>query len=347
MSSSSDNMKIDFVLPWLDGNDPVWLAQKDEALKQFQLHKKTGDDANTDCRYREMGLLRYWFRAVETYAPWVNKVFLVTCGQKPEWLNVNHPKLVQVDHKDFIPAEYLPTFNSITIENNLHRIPELSEHFVLFNDDFFLLRPVLPEDFFRKGNPVIPCNMNICRYYGNNHWSKVCANVYCTVNNYHDIKKAIWDNRRKWFSISALGASTALKNCVRYMINKTFSINGFDHLAYAHLKSTMDEVWSVCPDILDASCRSRFRSDIQVNHWLFMAWNLVKGRFFPVREGKRGRMIRLNSETIYDVKDIIERQRMSQLCINDSFDNENPEYLFREIANTFSRILPEKSGFEL
>jgi hypothetical protein len=59
---------------------------------------------------------------VEKYAPWVNRVFFITCGQCPPWLNRNHPKLRLVDHKDFIPLEYLPTFNSMTIELNLHRI---------------------------------------------------------------------------------------------------------------------------------------------------------------------------------------------------------------------------------
>lgn len=56
-------------------------------------------------------------------------------GQKPERLNENHPKLVLMNHKDYIPSDYLPTFNSQTIKLNLHRIPDLSEKFVLFIDD--------------------------------------------------------------------------------------------------------------------------------------------------------------------------------------------------------------------
>ena len=135
--------KIDFVLLWVDDNDPVWLEQKNHYLKQEK--ELSHSDANSDCRYREHGLLRYWFRAVEQFTPWVNKVFFVTCGQKPEWLDESHSKLCLVNHKDYIPAEYLPTFHSNTIELNLHRIDNLSEHFVLFNDAlrFYKIRAYL------------------------------------------------------------------------------------------------------------------------------------------------------------------------------------------------------------
>ena len=85
-----------------------------------------------------MNIFRYWFRAVERYAPWVNKVFLVTNGKFPDWINPDNPKLVLVKHDDYIPEEYLPTFNSCAIELHLHRIKDLSEHFVYFNDDTML-----------------------------------------------------------------------------------------------------------------------------------------------------------------------------------------------------------------
>ncbi len=144
-----DMQKIDFVLPWVDGSDKDWLALKYKYLESAN-SISNNPEANADNRYRDYGLLRYWFRAVERFAPWVNRVFFVTCGQKPDWLDESHPKLRLVNHKDYIPTDYLPTFQSNTIELNLHRIPDLSEQFVLFNDDTFLLRPVKPEFFFPK-----------------------------------------------------------------------------------------------------------------------------------------------------------------------------------------------------
>ncbi len=136
---------IDFVVTWVDGSDPTWCEQRDFYAKELG-RASTADSG--DPRFRDWDIFRYWFRAVEQYAPWVHNVYLVTCGHVPEWLKTDAPKLKVVKHTDFIPEEYLPTFSSITIELNLHRIKDLSEHFVYFNDDMFLNQSVIPEDFF-------------------------------------------------------------------------------------------------------------------------------------------------------------------------------------------------------
>lgn len=138
----SEKADIDFVILWVDDQDPIWIEDKNKYKGQ------QGNHTNNEVRYRDWQNLKYWFRAVEKYAPWVGKIHFVTCGQKPEWLNINHPKLNLVDHKDYIDEKYLPTFSSHVIELNLHRIPDLTEKFVYFNDDMFLNDYVKPEDFF-------------------------------------------------------------------------------------------------------------------------------------------------------------------------------------------------------
>ncbi len=100
-----------------------------------------------------MGVFNYWFRCVEKYAPWVRKIHLVTCGQIPSWIDTKNKKLNIVFHKDFIPEEYLPTFNSNAIELNIHRIKGLSNKFVLFNDDTFITSPLKETFYFENGEP--------------------------------------------------------------------------------------------------------------------------------------------------------------------------------------------------
>ena len=56
-----------------------------------------------DIRYRDWDNLQFWFRGVEKFAPWVNKIHFVTYGHLPKWLNVNNKKLNIVNHKDFMP----------------------------------------------------------------------------------------------------------------------------------------------------------------------------------------------------------------------------------------------------
>ena len=142
--------KIDFVLAWVDGADKEWLAER----RKYNPAK--GAD-NSAARYRDWENLQYWFRGVEKFAPWVNRIYFVTCGHIPPWLNTSHPKLKLIRHSDYMKPEYLPTFNINSIELNFHRIPELSEQFVYFNDDMFLLKSVKEEDFFKDGLPRDCC----------------------------------------------------------------------------------------------------------------------------------------------------------------------------------------------
>ena len=103
------NNAIDFVIPWVDGSDPAWIKEK-----QLYSNNIQKEDDGREIRFRDWGTLKYWFRGVERYAPWVRKIHFVTWGHLPEWLNTNTPKLHIVNHRDYIPAEYLPTFNSMT-----------------------------------------------------------------------------------------------------------------------------------------------------------------------------------------------------------------------------------------
>ena len=294
-----------------------------------------------------MGLLKYWFRSVEKFAPWVNKVFFVTCGQKPDWLNAAHPKLVLVNHNEYIPREYLPTFSSIPIELNLHRISELSEHFVLFNDDVFLIRPVSPEFYFHDGLPVLPADLTPCDYFGFNNWSFTCFNVYCVLNDHFNLYDAIWKNRDKWFCIKELGIKQALKNLACLKLNRTMGFRGFEHLSIAHLKSTFRQVWETCPDLMDSKSRQAFRTNDQINHWLFDIWNQAKGAFFPGRPYSHGSHFNISSGQLDEICSLIRSQALPQLCLNDSAQNDNPEKCFAEIRQALGAILPEKSAFEL
>jgi hypothetical protein len=99
-------------------------------------------------RYRDGGELRFALRALERHAPWIGRVFLVTSGQRPRWLDTAAPGLTLVTHDQIFPdPAHLPTFNSCAIEMHLHRIPGLAPRFIYFNDDFFLGNQVGPDDF--------------------------------------------------------------------------------------------------------------------------------------------------------------------------------------------------------
>jgi hypothetical protein len=134
---------IDFIIPWVDSSDPGW-------RKEFNEYKRIKEHDADKSNFRNWDNFHYWFRGVEKFAPWVNKIHFVTWGHLPKWLNPEHPKLNIINHEDYIPSEYLPTFSPQTIELNFHRIKKLSNEYVYFNDDTFLIDHVKKDDFFKK-----------------------------------------------------------------------------------------------------------------------------------------------------------------------------------------------------
>ena len=146
-------MDIDLVYLWVDGNDPEWLARKNAFLPA---DKQVDPQAAGECRYAENDELRYSLRSVELYAPWVRRIYIVTDDQTPAWLDTSNPRIRVVSHREIMPAEILPVFNSTVIELFLARIPGLSEHFLYANDDMFFSAPVDPGFFFdARGLPIV------------------------------------------------------------------------------------------------------------------------------------------------------------------------------------------------
>lgn len=328
------NNAIDFVIPWVDGSDPAWIKEK-----QLYSNNIQKEDDGRDIRFRDWGTLKYWFRGVERYAPWVRKIHFVTWGHLPEWLNTNTPKLHIVNHRDYIPAEYLPTFNSHVIELNMHRIPDLSEQFVYFNDDIFILRSMKQEDFFRGDLPCDICVANaITPRLG--EFSSILLQTTSYINKNFNKRKDMVKHFTKWYSIK-----------YRHLLVRTICLapwtfyTGFfnHHLAVAYKKETLEEVWKKEPDILMQTCLHKFRNDMDVNQYIFRYWRLAQGDFVPHKI--LGTYINMNDNNERILRAIKKRQ-YKLLCINDK----ESDYIFetekRKLIEAFENIFSEKSEFE-
>jgi SAM-dependent methyltransferase len=134
---------IDAVYLWVDGADPAF----QQALQQHR-GEAVDREAADPRRFRDSGELRYSLRSLERYAPWIRHVYLVTNGQVPSWLDRTSSRCTIISHEAIFPdRRHLPTFNSNAIEQHLHRIPGLSPRFLYLNDDVFLGRPTIMDDF--------------------------------------------------------------------------------------------------------------------------------------------------------------------------------------------------------
>lgn len=330
----SINKQIDFVIPWVDGGDPEWIKQK-----EFYSEKRLSEEDAREIRFREWGTLRYWFRGVEQFAPWVNRIHFITWGHLPEWLNTEHPKLHIVNHKDYIPPQYLPTFSSHTIELNMHRIPGLSEQFVYFNDDIFILRPLEPTDFFVEGLPCDICVANaITPRLG--EFSPILLQTMSYINKHFNKRADIRKNFWKWFS-PKYGALLLRTLCLLPWTYHTGFYN--HHLAVPYLKKTLDTVWNEEPEILNRTCMNRFRNDQDVNQYIFRYWRLASGEFVPHKVLGRYENMGDENEKIFQM---IKSSSSKMMCINDRECSLNFDIEKMKLSEAFETVFPNKSTFE-
>ena len=328
---------IDFVIPWVDGSDPEWQNER-ARWKEEETESVHSFD------YCDWGLLPYWFRSIEKNAPWVRRIHFITCGQLPDWLDTGHPKLHIVRHSDYIPAQYLPTFSSHVIELNLHRIPELSEQFIYFNDDTFLLNPVMPTDFFRNGKPCDSALMSPVVAANRETVAILQLHVSAILNEHFNKKEVIRKNRLQWYNLKY-----GLRGLLNYFFIPWPYFPGFyeQHLAASYLKSTFEEVWKTEYEALDQTCRHRFRNYREdVNQYLIKEWQLAKGDFHPRKTGF-GRFLSVNKSDDAASACALLRSKIKSICINDHLEGDDVTDAIRQIKIGFQERFPEKSSFEL
>ena len=329
--------KIDFVLTWLDDSDAFWLKQKEK------YDTGSENDSNSCVRYRDWGLLKYWFRATEENAPWVNRIFFVTCGQKPDWLKVDNPKLVLVDHEDYIPHDALPTFNSNVIELYFNRIKGLNEQFVYFNDDVFLNAKVKSADFFKEGLPVDKLAFNAVSAKSENRIIEhtILNNLELLSRDFS--KKEI--TKRMWAKIYSLkNRSGAVKSLLLAPWSNFTGIENH-HSAQPFLKSSYDAVWRKYNKWLLGMNNNKFRTKDDYSWWVVRYYQLFAGKYYP--SSLRDRKFYNISSDLEQVVSDIGRKKHKIICINDSDNNSAYEADRARLIKALEKRYPKKSSFEV
>ena len=320
-SSEQVDFPIDVVYTWVDGADPRWQRAKAEALHAADAEAFI-QDAVDEARFADNEELRYSLRSLEQYAPWVRKIWIVTAGQTPAWLDTDNPRVEIVDHRQIWPdASDLPAFNSHAIEANLHRIPGLAEHFLYFNDDFLLARPVNPEHFF-FGNGIGKF------FYSRAHVDLMDVSPEDNVS-----------------TIAAKNARDLLQDAGGHVFSRKFF-----HTPSPLRKSVLLEAEQAFPEAFSETRSARFRqqSDIAAAGSFYFQYAFSKGEAVPSRiaydyidpataDGRR----RFAAVTAH--------HNLDTIVVNDGSTKESPEerkVTSRFIRATLARFLPVPSVFE-
>ena len=285
----SQPLDIDFVYLWVDGNDP----EQQESLRRAKarLGKETSPLSSLSCRFVDNQELRFSLRSLMANAPWIRKIHIVTNGQVPSWLDTEHPKIQMVFHKDIMPADALPTFNSEAIETCLSNIPDLTEHFLYGNDDCFIGRPTGPDFFFtEKGLPIV---------YGVKH---------------------------SWKQKDTHGLSLYLKNiyystCLfKERMGREFSFLP-SHNISPYRKSWLKACQQKFAPQFEVTCRQKFRAEKSVSRIILDYWALACGGS-PYKEIdrdiKRGEILRSPLLSPQELRESFSSVRPVLFCINDN-----------------------------
>ena len=330
-------MDIDFVITWVDGGDPDWLAEKAKYAPD------TGND-DRPVRYREWGLLPYWFRGVEKNAPWVRKIHFVTWGHLPPWLDTSNPKLHIVNHRDFIPEEYLPTFCSDTIELFMHRIDGLSEHFVYFNDDMFCIAPLKEDDFFHKGlprdmlafQPIIANNSSPAMPY-------LYLNNIMLLDRHFGKRENVKKQPGAYFHLGypPMYFFYNILECLFPQYTGLYTSHG----TAPFLKESFRQLWQAEGDYLSRAQLGKFRDREHVTQYAVREWQKLSGRFIPTNVHRYFRYFGIGSQN-KKAAEAIRKQKCRIVCLNDAEDGIDFDRAKQELTQAFDTILPEKSSFE-
>ncbi len=310
------DIKIDLVYLWVNNKDSNWQKKKEYYAKKSGISDSV---QNNICRFSDNDELRYSLRSAQMYAPWINIIFIVTDEQVPKWLDISHPKINIVNHKDIMPKDCIPCFNSAAIEACIDNIEELSEYFLYANDDMFFSAPVTPEDFFdENSNPIISfkqrtksSNLYIQRIL----YTQDLFNKTCKKN----------DNLDKVEPAHCIDAyrKSYIKDCKKLFAQE------FDKLIHSKFR-TEKTIQRIIYSLYD----------VEKHNCSFKLYPSVSNQFFSDKIDK----LYFEINTKNSLENIVQEYRPKLLCINDT-ENANDEDRSK-LKTSLANIFPQKQNWE-
>lgn len=300
--SSESLHPIDAVITWVDGQDPKHIQKLNHYLAQIGGHRPRTADPT---RFHNDDEITYCVVSLLRYAPWLRYIYIVTDDQVPDVLrqikNTSWaPRVKLIDHKDiFAGYEHaLPTFNIRSIMTVLWRIPDLAERFIFLNDDFMLIQPVTPEQFFHDGGIVV-----------RGEW--------------RPLQDKRWKTRlrRLWFALVPKTQKQIIHEKVKHRDaqKNTARLAGFteqylflNHEPHPWRKSTTGSFFENNPALLTSNILPKLRSNNQFITEALAAFLEVKAGTAKIDNSLKTLEIDPPKQTEFDIKEMIRRADSDQ-----------------------------------
>lgn len=279
LTDTSITFPIDAVYTWVDATDADWREQI-AAFRDIE-----GLDLD---RFAQSDELRYSLRSLDLFAPWIRRIHIFSNCQPPAWFQPSD-RVRWIDHREVIDPDFLPLFNSEAIETFLHRVPDLAQHFLYLNDDFFIWNDAVPSAFFTFDGKTIA------------HLAPRGSVIYWMQS----IEAGVAED---WQSARVNGARLLQ---ARHGFLPT---RQHEHVPYALDRSAIEELERELPAEFEAVRRSRFRdpADVSLIPFVYHHWAVKHGRAVARTTGHRS--LEASFAHALDRKELA---RAEFLCIND------------------------------
>ena len=298
--------QIPIVYLWVDGSDK-------EYKKRYSLLVNSRNRDNDD--------LKYSLRSLETYMPWwKGKLYIVTDNQRPYWL-MDDDNIIIVDHKDIIPEEHLPSFNTHFIHRYLHNIKGIEDDFLLFDDDFIVNDSVEPEDFIKDGILINKFNDSI---------------IYPDKLKDLNVRSNLWIRSNLW-KASVFQTMNILKD----KLDSNFDMYYLNHTPYVLSKKSIMECNELFKNELSETIFKLRDFEFSTVYLYIYYYHITNN--IPVKTTNNPYFfmdVKDDSEFIGLQETIIDRQF---ICFNDDFGDTDTSYRLKEL---YDRLLPFKSKYE-
>ena len=285
-----------------------------------------GEKLSNNIRIAYNEELKYSLRSINDFAPWVNKIYILMNDAKkpPSWIKPDNDKIIIVDHLETFPSKkYLPNVNSNAIETTIVNIKGLSEHYIYFNDDFFLGRNAKYTDFFTRDGQIY-LNYNLLKtqstFLDNNKKSR-------------KLKIKLPPNNGRMYEHIPI---PCLKS-----INQQFNEEYCDYVDWIRkTKKRNKEGWSICK-------KYNLTSPCQQIHYPMAKFAYSKGKVVLSNENYRAYYVSTYGVHLKEKLENIEKLRPLFFCINDTeTDKSRRAMLPNVMVAFFNKYFPKKALFE-
>lgn len=303
-NSEVSNTDIDAVITYVNSADQLW-------YREYVIKTKTHNPTPT--RFRSWGTLRYLMRGIAEYMPFIRNIVLVVSSpsQVPVWVNQKNVRVVY--HKDFIPAKYLPTFNSCTIESFFWNIPDLADRIIYFNDDIFPNNPMTEEEFFTGLTPHIEFLF------------------------YEKFQRTLFRQQCR----AGLDALTTTMGLPEYPED---SLVVPEHTILPMVKDNMIRTGELCKDIIERVSTS-LRDKNNLNQYIYAYYQYFIGDYIPGEV--KFKYVDLNERNIEETLKYLLSGEYQVICLNDSDKIKDYPKLRQRLNQTFEKKFPNKCKYEI